>query len=422
MKPYFTPLLRWSERYTNIDMVYFASGSFWQTFGQVVTGVLSFGLILLFANLVPKEIYGTYRYILSLAAILNVLTLTGMNQAVMQAVATGNESILRASVTYQLKWNSILTLAFLLAGGYYFLHNNWALGGSLLILSLCTPLTTAFNTYGAYLAGKREFRLNNLFGIISTLVYVGGTALAIMLSGEVIWLVAAYALTTLAANIVLYVWTLRRFKPPAVPLVPTDEVFAYGRKLTLIGIMGPVVSQLDNIILTHFWGPAQLAVYSLGMAIPNRLVPFIKSWVDIGFPKLAIKTDKEIQEVFLKRILLGGLVGAVFAAGYIVTAPYVFTYLMPSYLEAVFYSQLLALTFVFAMPNRYIGLLFTAKKLALPTFISNSIQNVIRILLYLALGIWGGILGLVIAQLICAALGLIINLAVWQISMRPASE
>ena len=404
-------LLHWSERYTNLDMVYFASGSFWQSFGQAGSSFLALGLLLVFANFLPKETYGTYRYLISLAAILNVFTLTGMSQAVAQAVANGRDGVLRTAVRYQIKWNLLLMVASWLLGAYYLWHENFAYGGALLVLSLCLPLTNAFNTYGPYLAAKRDFKLNNIFSMLSTLIYVLGMLATIFISGQVIWLVIAYAITTLAANALFYFLTLRMFKPPQEP---ADDVLKYGRHLTYIGLMKPVVSQLDSIILNHFWGAAPLAVYSIAVAIPNRVVPFVKDWVDLGFPKVAVKTPEEINKTFYQRIAQGLFIGAVFAAVYALVAPYLFKYLMPQYLDAVLYTQILAITFVFAMPNRYISTLLTSQKMAKRIFTNSTASSVIQILLYVVLGIWGGILGLVVAQVLNVALGLLVNIASWR--------
>ncbi len=403
--------LLWSQKYTQADMVYLAKGSFWQTFGQVTNNILSFLLVLLFANFLPKETYGLYRYILSVAGILNVFTLSGMNQAVAQAVAAGNDGVLKRSVRYQLKWNLLATAAFLAVSGYYFLHHNWQMAVALLALSFFSPATAAFNTYGAYLEGKRNFRLNNIFSILSTIIYVAGMAIAILVSGKIIWLVLAYTLAALGANIMFYFATIRKY--PATN-THAGETIKYGRTLTFISFFGSVVSQADNIILNHFWGPAQLAVYSIAMAVPNRAIPLIKGWVNIGFPKFSTKTTQEIDSVFYKRILQGLLVGSVIALVYVLVVPYLFRYLMPRYIDATLYSQLLGVSFIFAMPNRYISLLFAAQKLSRLIFVNSIIQNTIRVALYLVLGILGGIMGLVVAQLINSGVSLLINITMWR--------
>ena len=87
-------LLRWSEKYTKTDMVYLAKGASWLTSGQIIS---SFAIVLLaiaFANLIPRETYGTYKYVISVVGALSIFTLPGINTAVVQAVARHNDKCL----------------------------------------------------------------------------------------------------------------------------------------------------------------------------------------------------------------------------------------------------------------------------------------------------------------------------------------
>lgn len=404
--------LRRSEKYTKTDMVYLAKGGFWVAFGQSINSILSLVLIISFANLLPKETYGLYRYILSLAGILNIFTLTGMNSAVARAVAAGNEGALKASVKYQFKWNILMLAAFWVLGGYYLANENTLFAASFFILGIFVPSTLALNTYGAYLEGKKEFKTASISSVISTLVYVVGILVAILLGGEVIWLIAAYAGATFASTTFFYIFVLRKFNPPAA--ATARETLTYGRKLSFIRLIGPITAQLDKIILAHFWGPAQLAIYSLAMAVPARAISFIKNWVGIGFPKFATKTPEEINTVFYRRISQGMFIGGAIAVLYILTAPYLFKYLLPQYMTGVVYSQILAISFIFAMPNRYLSLIFESQKFSRLIFIRSAIQSVIAISLYMVLGILGGILGLVTAHVLNTLTSSIIGIAIWR--------
>jgi len=392
-------------------MVYLAKGNSWQMFGQIVTSLLSLALIFVFANFLSKETYGTYRYILSLAGILNIFTLTGMNQAVSQAVANGKDGVLKTSVNYQLKWNVMQLIAFWALGSYYFINNNNHLGISFFVLGLVSPIIAALNTYGAFLDGKKNFRLNNLFSIGSTIIYVAGMVLAIMLSGETAWLVVAYSLATLISTLAFYFSTIKIYNPPTIE---DEGVKKYGRELTFISFMVPIVSQIDKIILSHFWGATALATYSLAMAAPERAITIIKNWAKIGLPKFSTKTPEEINQVFYLRIFQGMGVGLISFLGYIFVAPYMFTYLIPAYLDGLIYSQILALGFIFALPNRYISLLMTSQKLSKLIFTRGLLANIIRISLYVIFGIYGGIMGLVIANVLFSPIGLFINIVAWK--------
>ncbi len=192
--------------------------------------------------------------------------------------------------------------------------------------------------------------------------------------------------------------------------------------MTGINAVGVVVGQIDSIILNHFWGPAQLATYSIALAIPNRAIPFFKSWVDTGFPKIAAKSVWELNATLYRRVWQGLAAGVAVAAVYVFAAPYLFTYLMPQYVDATFYTQLLAAGFVFALPNRYMTMLFTSQKMSQVIFFNNLAQGLLRIAFYAILGIWLGVLGLVIVQAVFPSLSLLINIAVWLYSATDRTE
>ena len=97
--------LRWSEKYTKTDMVYLAQAGLWTNLNFVMVSVLALFLSILFANVLPRETFGMYQYLLSLSALLTALTLAGMNGAVSQSVARGYEGDLKAAVRIHLWWN-----------------------------------------------------------------------------------------------------------------------------------------------------------------------------------------------------------------------------------------------------------------------------------------------------------------------------
>lgn len=404
-------LLIWSQKYTKADMLYLARGSFWVGVNQAVNGILSLALVVGFANLLPKETYGLYSYILSIAGVLNIFTLTGINTAVARTVAVGKTGILQGIVRYQLKWNMIMFLAFVGLAGYYFFKDERILAASFFILGLFVPATLALNTFGSFLDGKKEFQLVSILRTLSVFVYVGGMFVALLLQGDVVWLITTYAVTIFASTLFFHIYVLRTCGGPQTDDIA--ETLQYGRELTYIKLIDPIVSQIDKIILGHFWGPAQLASYSLALAIPNKAGVIMKSWINIGFPKFATKSPEMINTVFYRRIFQGIFIGSLIALTYILLSPYIFKYILPQYLESIFYSQLLAINFVFALPNRYINLLLASQKFSKLLFQRGLITSVIYILLYLLLGIKGGLLGLIIANMLGGVMGFLINVGLW---------
>ena len=55
--------LRKTEKYTKTDMVYLASGGFWLSIKTALSILIALSLSIAFANLLPKETFGEYKYI-----------------------------------------------------------------------------------------------------------------------------------------------------------------------------------------------------------------------------------------------------------------------------------------------------------------------------------------------------------------------
>ncbi|HZZ99723.1 MAG TPA: hypothetical protein VFK07_03380, partial [Candidatus Paceibacterota bacterium] len=181
--------LIWSQRYTRTDMLYLAKGGFWLSGGQILGTLSSFLLALAFANLVDKNIYGTYKYIISLASGLGALTLTGMNTAVTRAVASGAEGTLKKSVIYQLKWNIILFAAAIGVGFYYWLHGNNVIAIAMILVGILSPFINTTNTYMAYLNGKKDFRRMAFYGAAINILVTIVLVVTMIINKNVLWLV-----------------------------------------------------------------------------------------------------------------------------------------------------------------------------------------------------------------------------------------
>ena len=127
--------LRASEKYTQTDMVYLAKGGFWLNSAQVLTALSSFLLALLFARLIPKEVYGNYKYILSLAGIAATFSLTGISAGILQAVARGYTGTFIQATKVLVKWNSLIFVFSLIGALYYFSNGNSTLGYGFIIIA-----------------------------------------------------------------------------------------------------------------------------------------------------------------------------------------------------------------------------------------------------------------------------------------------
>lgn len=328
--------LRATEKYTKTDMVYLAKGGFWLTFGDLSSAALAFLISVIYANFLPKEIYGSYRYILSIFAILNTLSLTGMNTAVTQAVARGHEGVLKQAYFFQLRWGVLQAISALAVAGYYYWNGNLMLAGSFALIAIFAPFANAANTYLAFLNGKKLFQTVSIFTFIANASIYGLIAIAIFFKKDVLFLILANFLATAVVHSVLLVYTFIKHKPNNVP---DEGVLSYGRHLTAIGILGTIAGQLDSVLVFHYYGPVALSIYAFATLLPDRLKGFAKTLSTIALPKYAEKSLDEIRTNLWNRLLkLTGLM-AIVATAYVILSPLIFRVFFPAYHDSIVLSQ-----------------------------------------------------------------------------------
>lgn len=390
-------LLRKSEKYFKTDMVYLAKGGFWVAIGQVATSLSIFTLAVAFAHFVSKETYGEYKYILSLAGIFGAFTLTGIGTAVTQSVTQGYDGTLKYAFWQNIKW-SVLYFALTLAVSiYYFARGNTSLGFSMLIIGSFSPFLSSSNLYGSFLVAKKDFRRATIyFEIIGTVFPVLCLLTTMQFTNKPLWFVLVYFASNTLIGIILYLRIIYIYRPNNKV---DPGALTYGKHLSLLNILNIAVTNLDQVLVFHYLGPVQLAVYNFAIAIPSQVKGPMKSLDNLLFPKFVERTDKEIKAGMNHKIFYLFLVLLSIAVAYIFSAPYIFQVLFPQYSSSVLYSRILILSIfglMFTPMNTY---LVTRKKIK-EQYIFNIIASAAQIIAIPLSIIYGGLMGLVITRVV----------------------
>lgn len=392
-----------------IDMSYALRGGTLLASGSIASSFILFLLTLGYANFLSKDTYGNFRYIQSVAAVLVALTLTGMNTAVTQAVARGFDGTLRKAIRIQLKWSILYTLACLGIGAYYFWNGNTEFGISLFAISFLTPISLTYNTYIAFLNGKRNFRELSQYNFLSTLFVATATFGAMILTHSVIALVVTNAGANALANLFIYFRVVRTHN---LNNQDDPQAISFGKHLSLMGVFATAASQIDSILVFHTLGAAELSIFSFAVAIPDRLKGFTKILSSLALPKFSIQNRSQLITGMKRRMPIFILLLSGLAALYALISPMVFNIFFPKYHDSIHLTQLYSLALVASAANVPIAALMSQRsKRELYVFTSSSslFQIVCSILLIPPFGQ----IGAVVARL----LSLFYNLAFSIISL-----
>ena len=208
--------LLWTQKYTRTDMLYLARGGSWLAFGDSISSIIAFLSAIAFANFLPQDIYGSYKYILSIAGILSIATLTGVGAAVTRAIAQGFEGSMFPAIRTKIRWGLLGSLGALVVATYYFMHGNATLGTAFLIVAAFVPLVDSFSLYGAYLEGKKEFPRSARYQIYGRVISAGTLIATVYLTNNLFLVLLGYFTPQALTSYVFYRFVRREIAPNSI--------------------------------------------------------------------------------------------------------------------------------------------------------------------------------------------------------------
>ena len=396
--------LRLSERVTKTDMLYLAKGGYWLGLSKVIQLTASFVLALVFARILPKEVYGNYQYIISLAGLVSALMLSGMATAVIRSVARGFEGIVNRSINLYLRWSVLGAGVTLLASLYYFLNDNITLSLSLVIVSIGVPIFHASLLADSFLIARKNFKFLCRNKIILSLTCTGALiASGLLFSDSVPILVLTYFVSCGVTAYILMRYTLKKF-PPNNKLDENDVI--YGKHQSLMTVLGTVALHLDKVLVFQLIGAVEVAIYTFAIVLPSAIRQSFKPFGDLALPKLSASYQSRSFKNVLYKSTLFTLAIFVLVILYILFAELLFTIFFPAYVEAIPYSQVFALSLI---PGAFDVLSVTAlkahraiKKMYIFHISVPIIEIVLLVVLISFYGTWGAIFARLIGRSIRA--------------------
>ena len=399
------------EQFLHTDVRYLIGGSFWLTVGRGSGALIAFLLSILYARYLPKELYGDYRYVLSVLGALGIFALPGMARVITRGVARGFEGTFLRGARFIFFASFVITAAGAGVAGWFFTHGNTALGWGLLIGALLTPFAEGLGNWRAYFDGMRRFREKTFWNICASVfqgLFMAGIIVAIWyFSLSPVWSIALFVgifyLSHAIPNILWHTLTRRSIKRNALS---EPGAIRYGFHLTMLEAPATLSYFIDSILLHAFLGPSALAVYAFAIAPPEQIKAFLGTTVSAAFPKLAARfkerdSFQELRATLPGKIFRVTLFSAGIVAAYIVAAPFFFKIFFPAYTDSVLFSQVFALSLVlfpFGFFHIAIQTEGNLRKVYWDQLSWPFIQIALLFILIPLFGIWGAVIGKIIGR------------------------
>jgi len=402
-------LLRKSERYTKTDNIYLAKSSFWINLSKIINSLGAFFVAVAFANIIPKETYGTYKYILSMGTIFAIFTLPGIETAIIQHIAKKGNGSLLPIVKTRLRWGILGGIASLILAGYYFINHNITLTISFLITAPLLPLVESIGIYRQFLQGKKMFKTYSIYVIIVQTFTSLGLIAVLFLTKNLYLIVLAYFILYIISHYIFLKKTIKKFS--LCQEEENKQIISHGKHFTLMDIISRVAKYFDKIVLWHFLGAIPLAIYSFAVVPPTKISSVFSTINRIALPKFSNRSLKELSLNIWNKILRMFIFLIPITIIYILIAPYIFRIFFPGYLESIKYSQIFSIT-ILLIPLNLVSTIFTSqikkKELYILNLTSPTFKIVLLLILVSSFGIMGAIYSIIGGEIFKFLLGTIL--------------
>lgn len=406
MKERFVNLLRWSEKYTKTDMVYLFKGGFWLTLGQILTAGGALLISVAFANILPQDIYGIYKYTISIFGILAITTLPGLNVSLTQAITKGFEGDIKKILKTKIWWGLLGTLAGIGTAFYYFLQGNSTLAIVFVIAAVFVPFLNPLSIYGSILQGKKDFKTYSIFNILSKIFETAALIITLLLTKNIFILILVF----FASNTIINgIFSLIIFAKQKFNKLKDVDTLSYGKHLSALNVVVFLAGQLDKILVFQFIGAAELAIYAFATAPLDQLKGLFKNINFLAWPKFAKAPLESRTPLFQKMKRLAFFIIAI-SILYALAAPLIFRAIFPQYVSAVPYSQILGLS-LFAGILMEFGRSFIEARGAKKEYYRYSIGvNIFSLAILFPFIYFWGLWGAVAARTLTRFVGLILSI------------
>lgn len=397
-------LLRRTEKYTKTDMVYLASGGFWLSLKVIGVGLLSLGLSFVFANYLPKETFGEYKYVFSIFALLAIPTLLGMGTSVTKSVAQGFDGTVLPALKEKIRYGFLGSIAGGALALYYFWQGNTTLAQAFTVVAIFLPFVDTLGIFNSLLTGKQLFKVSTMYEVIIQFFAISIVAGTVLVTDNLAFILLAYFASYTLIRVIVF-WIVRAKYSENTNVDP--KASRYGKHLTVMEMLDTVANTIDSILVWKFVGAAPLAVYAFAKAIPIQIRAALARISTLALPRFAQRDFEEIRATLNYRLFQMFAIILIVTIAYILAAPYIFSLLFPQYQEAVIYSQVFALTLLF-LPKKIVGTILNAHAKTKELYIHSIIIPVTRIALLFILVPTYGILGAIISEIIIQFLSMLL--------------
>lgn len=344
----------------NLTQTFFAGFS-WTLGSTIVNAALQVLYLTIISRLLNKADFGvvaTGQVIIHFGTYFSQM---GLSQSIVQKknLTYGN---IRAAFTASVLLSTSFFSLFYFSAPYiaaYFYPEVEGLSEVIQFMSIGFLITGLSSISQSLLRRNFRFKLSSIIIIITYIIYIS-TSILLAYKGYGIWSVVWASLIQNALSMVIYYGYARHSLLFSFRREDYAGLFSYGSKISLIGFIDFIGSELDNIIIGKFAGMGNLGVYNRArLLIKMPVFYFTQSVSKILFPTISSIQDdaQKITKAYQLAIAYTTFFIGSICLGIAVAADNVVLVVLGSkWLEASYIVSLLAITQIFRILSYFSGI------------------------------------------------------------------
>lgn len=358
----------------------------WTVTGRVFVGLLNLLLSVVLTKLMSTSDYGSYQYYISIFLLLEFFSNPGASNAVVKYVALGKDWVCNFLLSQRVKFSLIASVIFVILGIYKIYVGEYSESIIYFSFSIFFPFYFSYDLFLYYLHAKIELKRLNIILIIRSITQLFFTILVFKLSNNVLITSISFIGSTSILNWFFYKKNIKIFSTSNYETNIKKDAQKMAIGLSLVGILGTIVSQIDKILIFNLIDSKSLAIFSIGMMIGISINSLFKSILSSLDAKLVVHNIKKWHYWFI--FFFGSIIGAIIS----LIIPFIIETLYgDEYKESAYYASVVIFSLGLYLVNHLLdsSYMLHYKKDIIPVYVSKVGVAIIQLTLILLIFLFG---------------------------------
>jgi PST family polysaccharide transporter len=319
----------------------------WRFAVSAVSAVLSFGIHIWLARLLPPSDFGLVAMALVFTGLARILSNFGLPAAVVQRSELTPEHVRTAFTVSGLLGLLVTVTLIMLAPLSTLVFPEPRLPEIIRAISPVFLFTGLGNTAGALLRRSLDFKRIFWVSILSYVVGFAGLAIPMALMGYGVWSLVAGTVASPIVETVLLIALVRHPMRPMIGRPELRDLAGYGAGFSLNEVLNFGARNGDNLVIGRYLGDGPLGLYTKAYGLMRMPADYLGEVLNaVLFPAFAeLQGEKRrLASAYLRSTELAILLSAPLIAGMVVAAPHMILGLLgPNWEGSVLPMQVLGL-------------------------------------------------------------------------------